>query len=273
MPLIAFTSPKGGVGKTTLAAHVAAILARRGYKVLAMDLDPQNALRLHFGVSIREEDGFMARLGPRGPGWRGQPRNTASGVSLLPFGAMQPRRSLELNSTLLTNPELLGAPMREMLDDPSLVVIVDTAPGATPAASAVLPLSTLTIVLLLADAGSAPLIPQAAGARFAGRGTLGDHAADQAGVVLNQVDLDSPLSSAVLDCAVRALGTRLLGAVCRDDALAEALADKRLLTEGEGGASDDLQMLTDAIVSRAKLALPAAKWGSFPALAEWGLGQ
>ena len=61
MPLIGFTSPKGGVGKTTLAANVAALLAARGHKVLALDLDPQNALRLQFGLSYRDEAGDVVR--------------------------------------------------------------------------------------------------------------------------------------------------------------------------------------------------------------------
>lgn len=65
MTLLAFASPKGGVGKTTVAAHVAALLAQRGHKVIAIDLDPQNALRLHLGVSLREERCFMSRLASR----------------------------------------------------------------------------------------------------------------------------------------------------------------------------------------------------------------
>ena len=46
MPLICFASPKGGVGKTTLAANVACELERAGKEVVALDVDPQNALRL-----------------------------------------------------------------------------------------------------------------------------------------------------------------------------------------------------------------------------------
>ncbi len=273
MPLIAFTSPKGGVGKTTLAAHVATILAQRGFKVLAIDLDPQNALRLHLGLSFHDEAGFMAELSRHKADWRNQSQATTYGVSVLPYGALDPRRSMELNSALLVGPEMLAGPVREMLADEALVVIVDTPPGPTPATSAVLPHATLTIVVLLADAGSASLIPQIINGRFAGRGTLGHHVADQAVVVLNQIDLDSGLSSTVTDRALRALGTKLIGAVCRDDALAEALASNRLLTAGQGGAADDLQALTDAIVSRTGLTLPAIRRNAFPALADWGLAE
>ncbi|MBC3986321.1 AAA family ATPase [Streptomyces sp. AC536] len=41
MTSIALFNNKGGVGKTTLAYHLAHMLSRLGYKVLAVDLDPQ----------------------------------------------------------------------------------------------------------------------------------------------------------------------------------------------------------------------------------------
>jgi cellulose biosynthesis protein BcsQ len=62
MVLICFASPKGGVGKTTLAANVASGLSRAGQKVIALDLDPQNTLRLHFGVALSDRNGFTHRL-------------------------------------------------------------------------------------------------------------------------------------------------------------------------------------------------------------------
>lgn len=39
--IISFANHKGGVGKTTTTASVGSILARKGYKVLVVDLDPQ----------------------------------------------------------------------------------------------------------------------------------------------------------------------------------------------------------------------------------------
>jgi cellulose biosynthesis protein BcsQ len=54
MPLLCLASPKGGVGKTTLAANLACGLAGLGARVVALDLDPQNALRLHFGVPLHD---------------------------------------------------------------------------------------------------------------------------------------------------------------------------------------------------------------------------
>ena len=61
MKVITVVSAKGGVGKTTLAANLASVLAARGRRVIALDLDPQNALRLHFGIPLDSIDGHVAR--------------------------------------------------------------------------------------------------------------------------------------------------------------------------------------------------------------------
>lgn len=48
MNTISFINYKGGVGKTTLTANIAAELAFRGQRVLVVDLDPQTNLTLSF---------------------------------------------------------------------------------------------------------------------------------------------------------------------------------------------------------------------------------
>lgn len=270
MPVLAFTSPKGGVGKSTLAAHIAAILRARGHAVLAIDLDPQNALRLHLGLSIRETAGFLSRI-DAAPDWRKSRIATASGVDLLPFGPVDPSRSLRIAAYLLAHPEALAEPLRDMLAQPGLIVVLDTPPGHSAALEAVMPLVDLFCVVLLADAGSAAMIPEIAQGQMFGRGTLAQRTAERVGLIMNQVDLGQPLDNAAMDCAVHALGHRLLGAVCRESALAEALAEKQLLMDGDGGAAVDLQVVADKITDRLRLTPHEGKAGGFRALAEWGL--
>ena len=50
LQVIAVTNFKGGSGKTTTAAHVAQYFAMRGYRTLAVDLDPQASLSALFGL-------------------------------------------------------------------------------------------------------------------------------------------------------------------------------------------------------------------------------
>lgn len=49
LQVISVMNFKGGSGKTTTAAHLAQYLAFRGYRVLAVDLDPQASLSTFFG--------------------------------------------------------------------------------------------------------------------------------------------------------------------------------------------------------------------------------
>jgi chromosome partitioning protein len=50
LQVLAITNFKGGSGKTTTSAHLAQYLALHGYRVLAVDLDPQASLSALFGV-------------------------------------------------------------------------------------------------------------------------------------------------------------------------------------------------------------------------------
>ena len=273
MPLIAFVSPKGGVGKTTLAASVAAVLASKGHEVVALDLDPQNALRLHLGVPIHEETGFLSSL-PDGARWTDCMRATRAGVTLLPHGHAEPKLALDLTRLLLEQPDVLAGQVREILATPGRIVVVDAPPGPSPAISAVLPMADLICVVLLADSGSASLIPSVASGRFLGRGTLATRAAAKAMLVLNQVDLGAPLSDAVLEFAQQAMGDRPVSAVARDPAVAESLADRRLPVEGIGPGSEDIALLAETIAKRLDLGGPAPRDSrpkpSFSALASWG---
>src|SRR5581483_8024206 len=56
--VIAVSNQKGGVAKTTTAVSLAAEVAKRGRRVLAVDLDPQSNLTLAFGL---DPDGFAGR--------------------------------------------------------------------------------------------------------------------------------------------------------------------------------------------------------------------
>ncbi len=73
IPVIAFFNNKGGVGKTTMAYHLAWMLSDRGLRVIAVDLDPQSNLTAAFLDEDRLEE-FMPVDGP----------------SRTAFGAVQP---------------------------------------------------------------------------------------------------------------------------------------------------------------------------------------
>jgi cellulose biosynthesis protein BcsQ len=57
MQVVTVNSEKGGTGKTTIAVHVAGLLATMGKRVLLIDADPQGNATLSFGLSIYDADG------------------------------------------------------------------------------------------------------------------------------------------------------------------------------------------------------------------------
>jgi chromosome partitioning protein len=50
MQTVACTNFKGGSAKTTTTLHLSQYLALKGYRVLALDLDPQASLTAMFGI-------------------------------------------------------------------------------------------------------------------------------------------------------------------------------------------------------------------------------
>ncbi|MBL9153613.1 MAG: ParA family protein [Verrucomicrobiales bacterium] len=62
MTTLVISSQKGGVGKTTVAVNLAYSLARRGWRVLLIDADPQGGVGLSLSEKAREARGFFHLL-------------------------------------------------------------------------------------------------------------------------------------------------------------------------------------------------------------------
>lgn len=94
MPVVCFASPKGGVGRTTLTATVGVALRRLGWRVLAIDLDRQNALRLSFDLA-EDLRGVVDEVDSARP-WDELAVETPVGIHLIPFGAVPAAAALRL---------------------------------------------------------------------------------------------------------------------------------------------------------------------------------
>jgi len=141
---------KGGVGKTTLVALLAELLARRGYQVLAADEDPQMNLALSLGVSPEEAEKIVPlshnkayieeKTGTKpDSGWGGLLRLNPDvsdvvrrfGLQLKPNLSLLAMGSVDQAATGCLCPQnnLLKAVMRFIVLKPGEIILVDTQAG------------------------------------------------------------------------------------------------------------------------------------------------
>lgn len=106
MRIIAVTGIKGGVGTTTVAAHLSAALSAQGQSVMALDLCPQNSLRLYFGMPWDQHRGVALELMEGNPWYYACYQNQA-GIYFFPYGDLHNDVPKELVPTLF--PESFGA--------------------------------------------------------------------------------------------------------------------------------------------------------------------
>lgn len=225
MPLIAVASPKGGVGKTTLAANLAVGLQRLGRQVTAVDFDSQNALRFLLLPDAAAPLG-VARCVRTGRSWREALRTGDSGVRVVPYGDASAAERLELKETLLDEP--LADALSDLLETDDDILIADTAPGEGRLQARLEGLADVNLIVLLADAGSMALVP---GFRDGLLLQSAQPGTPETLAILNQVDPRRRLSRDISEFIAQHHGGRFVGSVHYDEALAESAAHGKTAVE------------------------------------------
>ncbi len=168
--IITLANFKGGVGKTTIAANLAIALARRGYRVLIIDLDYQGSLDGRFGVGRidwTESTGTNALLSKDGQifdiNTMHHLNGDFAGISLIPafFGLASLENRMMLQ-WLLQSPadgDDLRFRIAAKLLDPEVerkfnVIIMDTPPRLTAGTVNALCVSTDVLIPTVVDSTS-----------------------------------------------------------------------------------------------------------------------
>ena len=224
MRIVSVVSAKGGVGKTTVCASLAVALARFGIPVLGVDLDPQNALRLHLGLPPHQVEG-IAPATLAGQDWRAGCLASPGGPFVLPYGQVPEAGRRGFEAHLAEVPLALREGLARLQLSEDAVAIVDTPPGASIYLQQALAAADLALIVSLADAASYATLPTMHGlieTYCAHRPHFRDFA-----YVLNQVDYARPLARDVAETMRKDLGPRLVALLHDDQAIAEALAYQR----------------------------------------------
>jgi chromosome partitioning protein len=135
---LAVASQKGGVGKTTVAANVAAGLASLGLRTLLVETDPQGSLIGIFGFDRFDiQRGLFGALQGKTPAGAALERGVASDLDLLPANVWSHEEELAFTDLLRREPHALTAVLEQLTGEYEYVIL-DSPPGLGPITRAVL---------------------------------------------------------------------------------------------------------------------------------------
>jgi cellulose synthase operon protein YhjQ len=244
MTVIAVISPKGGVGKTTVSVNLACALAESGETVRLVDLDPQNAMRLHLGADPGDEVGLIHQTLQQSS-WFYAEYDSAYGVSFIPYGKASEIERITFEAYLTQTPNWLRDNLAGLEHTPGALTIIDTPPGPSVYVQQVLAIANLVLVVMIPDAGSYATLNSI-------EGLLEYYCANRSDFygsfyVLNQFDAGLPLNRDIHAVMQSTLEERLSPhTIHRDESLGEALAFQQPVREyaPHSQAYDDLKQLT-----------------------------
>ena len=255
MNIIAVVSAKGGVGKTTFSANLGTAISRVGLSVVAVDLDPQDSLRLHFGLPDQAGAG-LAGAALSGSDLRKTLRRADLGCEVLPFGRIDEEGRESFEQLLRDQPRWLLQNLSQLDLPEDAVVIIDTPPGPSVYLRQALQAANFVLVVLLADAASYATLPMMI--RLIKKYCLGRPNFIDYSYLINQIDHSRQLVSDVAHVMRTQFGERSLATVHQDQAIPEALACNQFVRDYDPhsrGAHD----LT-AACAQLLACLPARNW-------------
>lgn len=251
MQTIAITSGCGGVGRSTITANLASVLAKRRKRVLVVDFDPQNAQRLLLGLDPQQPDG-LAREGIDSHAIFDSPFGLAggddepTGLHFIPFGQLAESDLTTFGEDLDQDPNWLRDRIQALDSLGFDLVLIDTPQGLKPFQEQALRASDVALIVVKPDAASYLSLP-AIEARI--RECTQDRAAFRGEFrLINELPINSRLAHEMRKSLMAHYAQRMVPlSIHQDPAVNHAFAHARPVIDFRPGASAslDFQYLGD----------------------------
>ena len=146
--VVALVGSAGGVGVSSVTAQCAAALTESKHACLAIDMSPDNCLRLHFGMAWDDDAGW-ARALLAGNGWHTAAYRSDSGVKFLPFGRLDGDAELgRLQQGVGARPDWFGAALSRVELASEAIVLCDCPRGDAALRAQVCSVADLILVVM-----------------------------------------------------------------------------------------------------------------------------
>lgn len=247
--VVALVSVNGGVGRSTLATALSSGLQRLGESVVAVDLDPQNALRQHFGVD--HELPGLGRSSLLNTPWQSILQSGFGGCQVIPFGDIDTQQKDNLQRWLTREPKWLAQRLSALGLNEGHTVIVDTPAGNNVYFHQALSVADIVLVVAQPNAACLGTLDQL-------NALLAPHLERErpprCHFVINQLDENSAFSLDMLDAFKLRRGEYPLEVIHRDPAISAALASTTdpLDNTEPSLAGDDINGLCRLLIARKK---------------------
>ncbi|UII71865.1 cellulose synthase operon protein YhjQ [Pseudomonas sp. HN11] len=220
--VVVVVSLKGGVGRSTLTAALASGLQRQGRPALALDLDPQNALRHHLCLGLDIPGVGAASL--QNESWEALPERGFAGCRLVTFGPTDHEQQQRLNRWLGQDSEWLSKRFAGLKLNGQDTVFIDVPAGNTVYLSQAMSVADTVLVVVQPDVSSFGALAQMDDLLAP---YLGREKPPRCFYVINQLDAAHRFSLDMAEVFKTRLGNALLGMVHRDPTFSEAQAYRR----------------------------------------------
>jgi chromosome partitioning protein len=261
--VISLVNQKGGVSKTTTTANLGAGLARRGYRVLVVDLDSQTNLTQSLIGDLEEGSRCVATcmLEETGLNEIIQPTKT-EGLHIAPAGEDMTGMDLNLNQ-VISREQVLSRCLAKTNLEPYSVVLIDTAPYISLLSVNALVASTHYLVPTIAEYLPLKGIERLSQNVEKVRGIL-NHGLTRIGVVITQYDTRKGITAQVEETMQEILGDELLKTRIRvNTKFSSSPIDQQTIYQYEdspqGRGTEDYDALTSEVLARLGMSEPTQR--------------